>query len=119
MDNRVEKEGKGASIAILNIIGQCGPLLGTRLYPEADGPWYVRGMAVCSVFMVLVAILAFALRVLLQKANKASSGGTLFDSAQTSGSGAGDGEERDELMGGGRREDLEFDTGDQKLVYII
>ncbi|KAJ6005665.1 hypothetical protein N7451_003609 [Penicillium sp. IBT 35674x] len=119
MDNRVEKEGKGASIAILNIIGQCGPLLGTRLYPEADGPWYIRGMAVCSVFMVLVAILAFALRVLLQKANKASSGGTLFDSAQASESGAGDGEERDELMGGGRREDLECDTGDQRLVYII
>ncbi|KAJ6102351.1 hypothetical protein N7486_004778 [Penicillium sp. IBT 16267x] len=119
MDNRVEKEGKGASIAILNIIGQCGPLLGTRLYPEADGPWYVRGMAVCSVFMVLVAILAFALRVLLQRANRASVDGTFFDSAQTSGSGAGSGEERDELMGGGRREDLECDTGDQRLVYII
>lgn len=119
MDNRIEKEGKGASIAILNIIGQCGPLLGTRLYPEADGPWYVRGMAVCSVFMVLVAILAFALRVLLQRGNKASTNGRLFDSAQASGAGAGHGEERDELMGGGRREDLEFDTGDQRLVYII
>ncbi|KAG0161207.1 hypothetical protein PDIDSM_8741 [Penicillium digitatum] len=55
MDNRVEKEGKGASIAILNIIGQCGPLLGTRLYPETDGPWYIRGMATCSFFMVVVA----------------------------------------------------------------
>ncbi|KAJ5636396.1 uncharacterized protein N7484_009709 [Penicillium longicatenatum] len=119
MDNRVEKEGKGASIAILNIIGQCGPLLGTRLYPEADGPWYARGMAVCSVFMVLVAILAIALRMLLQRANRASAGGPLFDSSQASGSGAGHGEERDELMGGGRREDLECDTGDQKFIYII
>jgi hypothetical protein len=36
--------GKGASIAILNIIGQCGPLLGTRLYPETDGPWYIPGI---------------------------------------------------------------------------
>ncbi|KAJ5945613.1 Major facilitator superfamily domain general substrate transporter [Penicillium verhagenii] len=119
MDNRVEKEGKGASIAILNIIGQCGPLLGTRLYPEADRPWYVRGMAVCSLFMVLVAILAFVLRVLLQRANRASETGALFDSTPGSGLGSGDGEERDELMGGGRRDEFECDTGKERLVYII
>ncbi|KAL5337726.1 major facilitator superfamily domain-containing protein [Aspergillus crustosus] len=58
MDNRVAKEGKGASVAILNVIGQCGPLLGTRLYPAADGPWYVRGMGVCAGFMAFVAVLA-------------------------------------------------------------
>ncbi|KAL4780643.1 major facilitator superfamily domain-containing protein [Aspergillus varians] len=69
MDNRVAKEGKGASVAILNVIGQCGPLLGTRLYPATDGPWYVRGMTVCAVFMGIVAVLAFALRVTLQRAN--------------------------------------------------
>ncbi|KAJ5740295.1 Major facilitator superfamily domain general substrate transporter [Penicillium malachiteum] len=118
MDNRTEKEGKGASIAILNIIGQCGPLLGTRLYPESDGPWYVTGMAVCSFFMIIVAVLATVLRVLLQRANKTATGdGALFDVSHVSGQ--DDGEERDELMGGGRREDLEDHTGDQKLVYII
>ncbi|KAL4878919.1 major facilitator superfamily domain-containing protein [Aspergillus karnatakaensis] len=69
MDNRVAKEGKGASVAILNVIGQCGPLLGTRLYPKDDGPWYVRGMGACAGFMAFVAVLAFALRVTLQRAN--------------------------------------------------
>lgn len=69
MDNRVAKEGKGASVAILNIIGQCGPLLGTRLYPDTDGPWYIRGMAVCSFFMGLVVVLAFVLRYLLVREN--------------------------------------------------
>lgn len=69
MDNRVAKEGKGASVAIMNLIGQCGPLLGTRLYPDTDGPWYVRGMAICSFFMALVVILAFVLRVLLKREN--------------------------------------------------
>ncbi|KAL3467905.1 major facilitator superfamily domain-containing protein [Aspergillus heterothallicus] len=69
MDNHVAKEGKGASVAILNVIGQCGPLLGTRLYPAEDGPWYVRGMAVCAGFMAVVAVLAVALRVTLQRAN--------------------------------------------------
>ncbi|KAJ5246394.1 hypothetical protein N7468_001377 [Penicillium chermesinum] len=115
MDNRVEKEGKGASIAILNVIGQCGPLLGTRLYPESDGPWYVRGMAVCSCFMIVVAILAFVMRIILQRANQAS--GPLFDVNEA---GPIDpGEERDELMGGGRRDDLEHHTGEERLVYII
>ncbi|KAJ5770435.1 uncharacterized protein N7511_002486 [Penicillium nucicola] len=117
MDNRVEKEGKGASIAILNIIGQCGPLLGTRLYPESDGPWYVRGMAVCSFFMIIVAVLALAMRILLQRMNRA-----VVDSTYTIIEQAGpveQGEERDVLMGGGRRDDLEHSTGDKRLVYII
>lgn len=116
MDNRVEKEGKGASIAILNIVGQCGPLLGTRLYPESDGPWYIRGMATCSFFMVVVAILAFALRVLLQRANRAT--GVMYRAVEQNAP-VDSGEERDELMGGGRRDDLEHHTGDQRLVYII
>ncbi|RHZ47169.1 putative MFS transporter [Aspergillus thermomutatus] len=72
MDNRPAKEGKGASMAILNLIGQCGPLLGARLYPRSEGPWYVRGMATCSFFMVVVAVLAFVLRIMLQRGNRAA-----------------------------------------------
>ncbi|WEW57406.1 hypothetical protein PRK78_002873 [Emydomyces testavorans] len=72
MDNQPAKEGKGTGVAILNIIGQCGPLVGTRLYPERDAPLYVRGMTLCSMFMVLVAVLAFTLRVLLQRENEVS-----------------------------------------------
>lgn len=116
MDNRVEKEGKGASIAILNIIGQCGPLLGTRLYPESDGPWYVRGMATCSFFMVVVAVLAVALRIVLRRMNRAVAE-TSYTIVQAGP--ADDSEERDELMGGGRRNDIQHSTGDRKLVYII
>ncbi|KAL4801113.1 major facilitator superfamily domain-containing protein [Aspergillus venezuelensis] len=70
MDNRVANEGKGASVAILNVIGQCGPLLGTRLYPASDGPLYVKGMSICAGFMGLVAVLAVALRASLKKANE-------------------------------------------------
>jgi len=70
MDNRPSHEGKGTSIAILNTIGQFGPLIGTRLYPTSDGPWYVRGMLACSCFMVFVAVLAFMLRIFLQRENR-------------------------------------------------
>ncbi|CAG7924212.1 unnamed protein product [Penicillium olsonii] len=117
MDNRVEKEGKGASIAILNIIGQCGPLLGTRLYPESDGPWYVRGMATCSFFMIVTAVLAVGLRVMLQRMNRAAAE-TTYTIVQQGGPVDGD-EERDELMGGGRRNGLERSSGEKALVYII
>ncbi|KAJ5165920.1 Major facilitator superfamily domain general substrate transporter [Penicillium capsulatum] len=115
MDNRVEKEGKGASIAILNLIGQCGPLLGTRLYPETDGPWYVRGMAICAFFMAGVAVLAGILRVLLVRANRAAG----MSDAMGEADGEYGGAECEELIGGGRREDVEGRTGDQRFVYIL
>lgn len=117
MDNRVEKEGKGASIVILNIIGQCGPLLGTRLYPASDGPWYVRGMATCSFFMVVVAILAISLRIVFQRMNLTAAE-TTYTIVEPAGP-VDQGEERDELMGGGRRNDIEQSTGDRTVVYII
>ncbi|GAB1193790.1 hypothetical protein APSETT444_003019 [Aspergillus pseudonomiae] len=108
MDNRVAKEAKGASIAIMNVIGQCGPLLGTRLYPSVDGPWYVRGMATCSFFMVVVAVLAFVLRVMLLRARrKVEAEGVEIE--------MDGGEESEVLMGGrniGRR-------AEEKFTYII
>ncbi|KAE8350071.1 major facilitator superfamily domain-containing protein [Aspergillus coremiiformis] len=111
MDNRVAKEGKGASIAIMNIIGQCGPLLGTRLYPSVDRPWYIRGMATCSFFMAVVAVLAFVLRVILLRARRTiEQKGDEMEMER-----AGGGEESEVLMGGrnGRRH------VEEKFTYII
>lgn len=69
LDNQVSDEGRGTGVALLQYIGQCGPLLGTRLYPEGDGPLYLRGMAVCAVFMGVVALLALGLRWVLLREN--------------------------------------------------
>ena len=55
---------------MLQFLGQCGPLLGTRLYPESDGPLYLRGMGICAGFMVVVGILAQALRMVLVRENE-------------------------------------------------
>lgn len=97
MDNRVAHEGKGTGIAILNIIGQFGPLIGTRLYPDTDSPWYVTGMLVCAGFMVLVACLALHLRLVLARANRraAEKEERMGIEMETSGPGEGEG-----LMGG-------------------
>ena len=55
---------------MLNFLGQFGPLVGTRLYPESEGPYYVKGMAVCGGFMFAVGGLAWVLRLILRKENE-------------------------------------------------
>ncbi|CAD6454357.1 d784c3a0-d163-423c-926f-9ec128be12a0 [Sclerotinia trifoliorum] len=70
LNNQGSDTKRGAGIAILNIVGQCGPLLGTRMYPTGDAPYYRKGMWVCTAFMIFNGILAFALRTLLNWENK-------------------------------------------------
>jgi MFS family permease len=70
VNNQASDEGKGTGMAVLNVIGQMGPLVGTRLYPDSDGPYYVRGMAVCAGAMATVCVLAFVLRLVLLRENK-------------------------------------------------
>lgn len=73
VNNQPSDEGKGTGIAVLNVVGQMGPLVGTRLYPDAEGPYYVKGMSICAGAMGMVIILAFALRLVLIRENKRSS----------------------------------------------
>ncbi|KAI9748279.1 MAG: hypothetical protein M1835_001852 [Candelina submexicana] len=70
INNQQTAEGKGMGMVMLNFIGQCGPLVGTRLYPDSDGPFFVKGMSVCAAFMLGVAVLAAALRVRLRRGNE-------------------------------------------------
>ncbi|KAK4453994.1 major facilitator superfamily domain-containing protein [Podospora aff. communis PSN243] len=61
LNNQGTDTKRGVAIAMLNIIGQCGPLLGTRMFPAGEGPYYVKGMAVCAGFMFFNAFLAVCL----------------------------------------------------------
>ncbi|KAK4183049.1 major facilitator superfamily domain-containing protein [Podospora australis] len=70
LNNQGTDTKRGVGIAILNIIGQCGPLLGTRLFPESAMPHYTTGMATCAAFMVLNALLAAGLRWHFARKNK-------------------------------------------------
>jgi MFS family permease len=60
---------RGAGLVIMGLVGQCGPLLGTRIYPAKDGPYYKTGMWTCASFMLLVAVLSMALRMVLKWEN--------------------------------------------------
>lgn len=70
VDNQGSDTRRGAGLVIVNVIGQCGPILGTRLYPTAKGPRYVKGMSICAAFMFFAAAMAFALRILLVWENR-------------------------------------------------
>lgn len=55
---------------MLNVVGQLGPLIGVHLYPDTDGPYYIKGMSICAGFMAAVAILAAFLCILLAAQNR-------------------------------------------------
>jgi hypothetical protein len=69
-NNQGSDTRRGAGIVILNVVGQCGPLLGTRMYPSSEGPQYVKGQSVCAAFMFFFCFLAILLRTLLAWENK-------------------------------------------------
>ncbi|TWU70487.1 hypothetical protein ED733_000495 [Metarhizium rileyi] len=70
VNNQGSDERRGAGVVILNLIGQCGPLLGTRMYSQDERPNYVKGHSICASFMLFVAVLAIILRSLLICENK-------------------------------------------------
>ncbi|PLB55397.1 MFS general substrate transporter [Aspergillus steynii IBT 23096] len=70
LNNQGSDTRRGMGIVILNIIGQCGPFLGTNVYPETDGPRYIRGQSICAAFMFFTTILALSLRTLLAWENR-------------------------------------------------
>lgn len=53
-NNSETESGRGTGQAIMQGLGQCGPLLGTRLYPAEHGPEYIPGSLTCAACMVVV-----------------------------------------------------------------
>lgn len=73
LNNQHSSTGRGTGLAVLNYIGQVGPLVGVHLYPEEEGPYYVKGMSICAGCMASVAALAIILRIFLTSANQRTS----------------------------------------------
>jgi hypothetical protein len=64
-DNQGSDTRRGMSIVLINLIGQCGPFLGTNVFPLEEQPRYVKGMSICAAFMFFSAVIAIAQRGLL------------------------------------------------------
>ncbi|TLD31467.1 hypothetical protein PspLS_02889 [Pyricularia sp. CBS 133598] len=71
VNNQPSRSRRGAGFALMQTVGQCGPLLGARLYPRSQSPFYTQGMAVCATAMLGVAGLALVLRWVLVRRNRA------------------------------------------------
>ena len=69
-NNQGSDTRRGAAIMILNLIGQCGPLLGTNVFPPDESPRYIKGMAISAAFTFFTGVLAFGLRTLLVWENR-------------------------------------------------
>jgi peptidoglycan/LPS O-acetylase OafA/YrhL len=61
---------RAGGLWILTTIGQCGPLLGTSVFPFNEAPYYRKGMWVCCAFCFFVFVLATSLSLLLRRENK-------------------------------------------------
>ncbi|KAG6004425.1 hypothetical protein E4U21_001093 [Claviceps maximensis] len=70
INNQASQTRQGGGLALMQIIGQCGPLVGTRLYPDAHAPYYTSGMTTCAISMAAVAGLALLLRIYLGYQNQ-------------------------------------------------
>jgi hypothetical protein len=55
---------------LINLIGQCGPFLGTNVFPTTQAPRYVEEMTICAALMFFSAFLALVQRMLLSWENK-------------------------------------------------
>ncbi|KAI1388760.1 MFS general substrate transporter [Hypoxylon trugodes] len=69
LNNQGSDTRRGMGIVLINLIGQCGPFLGTNVFPTKSAPRYVEGMIVCSAFMFFAAVLAIVQRLLLMWLN--------------------------------------------------
>lgn len=61
---------RAAGLAILATGGQCGPVLGTNIFPPHEGPFYRKGMWISCGACLLVFFLASLQSFLLWKENK-------------------------------------------------
>lgn len=61
---------RAAGLAILATGGQCGPVLGTNIFPTHEGPYYRKGMWISCGACLLVFFLALVQMAILHQNNK-------------------------------------------------
>jgi MFS family permease len=61
---------RAGGYTVLATLGQCGPLLGTNIYPESDSPRFQTGLWVSAAFCLLIAVVSTILSFWLIHENK-------------------------------------------------
>ncbi|KAM3467789.1 hypothetical protein MY5147_008590 [Beauveria neobassiana] len=70
INSQPDETRRGATFAMMQFIGQLGTLIGTRLYPDRDGPYYTTGHRTCAAVLLGAAACAFVLRSYLKRLNR-------------------------------------------------
>jgi hypothetical protein len=52
------------------MVGQCGSILGSRIFPAEEGPYYTKGMAICAGVLFAAALLSQILSFSLRYQNR-------------------------------------------------
>lgn len=56
--------------AVFQTLGQCGPLLGTNVFPKDEKPYYVKGSWISTAFCLLVGMVSAGLSFSLWRENR-------------------------------------------------
>ncbi|KAM3516299.1 hypothetical protein MY11210_000058 [Beauveria gryllotalpidicola] len=70
INSQPDETRRGATFAMMQFIGQLGTLIGMRLYPDHDGPYYTTGHRVCAAVLLGAAACAFVLQSYLKRLNR-------------------------------------------------
>lgn len=70
LNNQGGDSKRGAGLALLTTFGQCSSFLSSVVFPESDGPFYVKGCAIGAGFTGLIVVLALGLHFKLEHENR-------------------------------------------------
>ncbi|EAU32861.1 conserved hypothetical protein [Aspergillus terreus NIH2624] len=70
LNNQGGDSKKGAGMAILAVFGQCSSFVSSSAFPDAEGPFYVRGCAIGCALSGVIALLALGLYAKLAHENR-------------------------------------------------
>lgn len=69
-DNQGSASKRGAGLAIFGMVGQWGSILGARIFPAEECPYYTKGMTICAAVLFFGAVLSQVLSFSLRMQNK-------------------------------------------------
>ncbi|RSL55673.1 hypothetical protein CEP54_009221 [Fusarium duplospermum] len=69
-DNQGSSSKRGAGLTIFGMVGQCGPILGARIFPKSQGPYYEKGIWICCGVLLFASFVAIILSLSLRWQNR-------------------------------------------------
>lgn len=69
-DNQGSDSKRGISYVVLHFFGMTGPIVGTTLFPDTDGPRYTKGIWVTTGMIVFIGVFSFVYRMYLERENR-------------------------------------------------